>query len=45
MVRAMWEQCSKALGWRYWAVAAVSGIAFGVTGEWAAVGLLRDNIF
>ena len=23
----------------------VSGSAFGVTGEWATVGLLRDNIF
>ena len=26
-------------------MAAVSGSAFGVTGEWATVGLLRDNIF
>ena len=26
-------------------MAAVSGSAFGSTGEWAMVGLLRDNIF
>ena len=26
-------------------MAVVSGGAFGITGEWATVGLLRDNIF
>ena len=44
-MHAMWEQCGKAFGWREWAVAVVSGIAFGITGEWAMVGLFRDSIF
>ena len=26
-------------------MAEVSGSDFGITGEWAAIGLLRDNIF
>ena len=29
----------------FWAVAAVSGSAFDVTGEWDTVGVLGDNMF
>ena len=45
MVRVMWDQCGKEFVWRYWAVAAVSGSTFDITGEWAMVDLLRDSIF
>ena len=45
VVWATWEQCSKELGWSYWAVATVLGRAFDVTDERVMVGVLRDIIF